>query len=186
MINKIDLVACINSKSYGIGYKGNLLYNIKEDLRYFKDITTSKGIKDSDSIEDVVIMGRKTWQSLPEKSKPLKGRVNVILTSDLDFQIPDSDNIVVINSLETAIALFDNVEETKFNIHIIGGGNVYREAIEKGIPEFLYLTEVEDGDCKHCDTYFPKFLDKYVEIEDEGKRDNGTYSYTFKTYARKV
>lgn len=186
MINKIDLIACINSRSYGIGYKGNLLYKLGEDLRHFKDITTSKGIKDDGNIEDVVIMGRKTWESLPVTSQPLKGRINAIITSDLSLSTPDVNDVMTFTSMESAIALFENISDKVYNIHIIGGGKIYEEAIGKGIPEFLYLTEVEDGNCQNCDTFFPNFNDRYIEITDEGMRDNGTYVYTFKTYAKKI
>jgi len=186
MIKQIDLIACIDS-NYRIGNNGQLLFNIREDMQRFKDITTSKGSKDREGVADMVIMGRKTWDSLPEKSKPLKGRVNVIITSSVDdvttWSFKDYGTIAV-PSLQKALDLYNECPE-EYNVHIIGGGQIYAQAIEQGIPELLYITHVDSKG--YGDTLFPSnFLDKYVEIADEGKRDNGTYSYTFKTYARKV
>ena len=81
----MNLIAAVD-KNWGIGLKNRLLVSIPDDMKFFRQTTTGK----------VVVMGRKTLESFPG-GKPLKNRVNVVLTSDLDYQVKDA---VVVHSLE--------------------------------------------------------------------------------------
>lgn len=143
MINMI-LARSVNGV---IGLNNKLPWHLPEDLKRFKDLT--KG--------DAVIMGRKTWESLPAKFRPLPDRVNIVITSaevDTDTMLTYRGAIVV-NSLRGAIAMAKGSE----NVWIIGGESVYRQAIH--IADRAYVTEINDEYLG--DTFSPQFAsDKWL------------------------
>ena len=126
----ITLIAAINKK-YGIGHKNELLYDIPEDRKLFRDLTLGK----------VVIMGRKTWLSLPRK--PLPGRTNVVVSRHTI-------------SLRKALELYKDKD-----ICIIGGGKVYKQAMR--YADELSLTVIHD-DKKKADTFFPVISSEYFDL----------------------
>ena len=117
-----------------IGRKGDLLFHISADLRRFKEITMGHPI----------IMGRKTFESFPKG--PLPGRQNIVITRQGDYQY---DGITVVGSFPDALAAANNVDE----VFVIGGGEIYREAINGA--SVLYLTEI-DAKVDDADTFSPK------------------------------
>ena len=126
-----------------IGKDNSLLWHISDDLKYFKQITENH----------VVIMGRKTYFSLP--FRPLKNRRNIVVTKNLS----EIDGAEVVNSLEDAFELCKNEEE----IFVIGGGSIYRQAID--FADKIYLTKVYstfDGD-----TFFPDLDEKKWTISQQ-------------------
>ena len=141
----MDLIACVD-ENWGIGYKGNLLFHYKEDMLFFKNKT----------IYDVVIMGKNTFLSLPNQ-QPLKDRYNSILTRDKNFK--PTETIVVHSLEELFIFLKDMIKNTDYtfeDIHIIGGGQIYKELLP--YCNKAYITMVKKS-ADNCDTYFPN-LDK--------------------------
>ena len=148
----IALIAAID-KNNGIGYKNELLYNIPEDRKLFRDLTLGK----------VVIMGRKTWLSLPRK--PLPGRTNVVVSRHTI-------------SLRKALELYKDKD-----ICIIGGGKVYKQAMR--YADELSLTVIHD-DKKKADTFFPVISSEYFDLvamrELEVKAD---YRVTHEIWRRK-
>lgn len=126
----ITIIAAIN-KNRGIGRKNKLLYDIPEDRKLFRDLTLGK----------VVIMGRKTWLSLPHK--PLPGRTNVVVSRHTI-------------SLRKALELYKDKD-----ICIIGGGKVYKQAMY--YADELSLTVIHD-DKKKADTFFPVVSPEYFDL----------------------
>ncbi|MGN1030875.1 MAG: dihydrofolate reductase [Butyricicoccaceae bacterium] len=118
---------------WGIGNNGDLLYHIREDMKFFRQHTLGKA----------VLMGRKTLESFPG-GKPLPDRVNLVLTSNPDYQ---KEGIVVCHSSEEALALAKQYPE----VMLIGGAAVY----EQFLPycERAWVTRVQAS--KPADTYFP-------------------------------
>lgn len=152
----INIIACIASNG-AIGYQNQLIYHIAEDMRQFKALT----------IGHVVIMGHNTYRSLPNGALP--GRTNIVLSRQ-DIQLPDS---TVCHSLGEAIKLNADKE-----IYIIGGAQIYREALT--IADKMYLTVVEDNPQK-ADAFFPAFDEDnwervYVNVFAE-KSKNITFVY---------
>ena len=99
------------ARDWGIGDKGELLFNAPQDMEFFKNCTLNK----------VVVMGRKTLLSLPG-GNPLKNRINIVMTSDVDFK---KEDCIIVNSTE---ALFEELK--KYNsddVFLIGGGILYNE-----------------------------------------------------------
>lgn len=120
--------------NWGIGFNGDLLEHIPEDLKYFKELTTG----------GTVIMGRKTWDSLPKK--PLPNRLNIVITSTPR----ESEENVKLMTLEEAMAYA--VVCRPQNVFIIGGGAIYEKLLP--ICKRVYVTKIfKDHD--QVDTYFP-------------------------------
>jgi len=158
----ISIIVAVNNKN-GIGYKGDLLYRLKKDMNFFKNKTIStKNINK----KNAVIMGRNTWESIPDKFKPLADRLNIILTKNnikkLELNTEKySENVLVFDSLDNSLDVLykmDNIE----NIFIIGGSKLYNEAINRDDCNKIYLTLVND-DCEF-DTDFPKIDKKKFKL----------------------
>lgn len=146
-----------------IGKGGDLIWHIPEDLRHFKELTFG----------GAVVMGRKTWESLPRK--PLPGRLNVVVTRS---GIPQTPGVVTASSIEEAL------EKGKGNpIFIIGGGEIYRQSMK--FADRLYLTEVAAED-SGADTYFPEIspADWAREEESEEMTSSKGPRYRFVGYRR--
>ena len=129
--------------NWGIGYNGDLLEHIPEDLKYFKALTTGH----------VVVMGRKTWDSLPQK--PLKDRLNIVISSQPRGVLGEMAFSIPMDEAKVRVALSGNDEEW----FIIGGGSIYQEFLS--VCDRVYVTKIyKDHD--NVDTYFPN-LDKSEE-----------------------
>ena len=125
------------------------LGNLKR-FEYFRDVTSFN----KTSGENVVIMGRKTWESIPEKFKPLSNRINIVLSKTLsDTSLKDYNNTFVYKSLNDVLSM----SYQKSNIFVIGGGQIYEEAIKHPMCDKLYITEIYKD--YECDTFFPDYKD---------------------------
>ncbi len=122
--------------NFEIGYNGDLIWRIKEDLKRFKSLTMGHPI----------IMGRKTRDSLP---KALPGRTNIAITRNQDYSAPDT---LIAHSLSEAIELAKKAEGSD-KIFVIGGGQIYEEAFP--LLDRLEITHVYDTP-EEVDTFFPK------------------------------
>jgi dihydrofolate reductase len=139
MISSLSMIAALDAAN-GIGKNNDLMWNLPADMQFFKD--TTKG--------HVVIMGRKNYDSIPEKYRPLPGRKNVILSRQPDYEAP---GCLVYSSLE---ACLQNLQlEDGQKAFIIGGAQIYALALESGAVQDLYLTHIEK--VYGADTFFPAF-----------------------------
>ena len=136
---RVNVVVAVDDDN-GIGKDGKLPWNNREDMIHFRDLTIGNG-------NNVVIMGRKTYESIPPKFRPLPKRKNIILSSN------PVEGVDSYRSLEEALincSVYDNV-------FIIGGQQLYEEAITKYINlcDKIYISHI-DGNFD-CDVFFPKF-----------------------------
>ncbi|MFA6305626.1 MAG: dihydrofolate reductase [Candidatus Gracilibacteria bacterium] len=160
MTNKeIYIIVAVDSKN-GIGKDNKMPWHFKKETQYFKEITTT--VKDP-SKKNMVIMGKNTWYSLPEKYRPLKDRKNVVLTRDETLKI---EGVEIYTSLNDAIvSAGDDIEK----VFIIGGATLFKESLTHPNLTGLYITFIEKE--YECDTYFPeipaKFSTKQLLKEDE-------------------
>ena len=155
----LSIIAAI-SQNNCIGKNGTLPWHIPEDLKHFRAVTTGKP----------VIMGRNTWESLPEKYRPLPHRVNIVITRQENYHVPQG--VLICNTLKAAIASQTEVPE----VMIIGGAQLYAEAIH--IADRLYITHIPmnvDGD-----TFFPT-IDERMWNKVATHTEN---TLTFTTYDR--
>ena len=140
--------------NWGIGYKGELLEHLPPDMKYFKELTTSH----------VVVMGRKTWDSLP--NKPLKDRLNLVITSG-ERQYAEITCFIGMAEAMTRLAHVDDDDEW----FIIGGGSIYEQLLP--LCDRVYVTKILK-DHKDVDTYFPN-LDEKPEWKITADSEEQTY-----------
>ena len=146
------------SKHNVIGDKGRIPWHIPNDLKRFKELTTGK----------TVIMGRKTFESLPEGYKPLPNRVNIVLSTDKTYQ---TNCCIVTDDLKKALRKAGSDKE----VFIIGGEQVYKEGLR--YADKIYVTEV-DGEFKG-DTYFPILNKTWKEVKREEKEGYRFIDYVY-------
>lgn len=135
----LTIIVAASSARLGIGLKGNLPWRLKRELAYFKRATTFH----PDNLTNVVIMGRKCWESIPPKFRPLPSRHNIVLSrkGEVDGITETSKEVEVATSLEAALA---RVKENGFGrVFVIGGGEVYREAMNMESCDRILFTEVK-------------------------------------------
>lgn len=136
---RVSIIAAVASNGV-IGKDNDLIWTLRDDMAFFK--ATTKGHH--------VIMGRKNWESIPERFRPLPGRQNVVLSRDSGYAAVGA---VTSNSLEAALDLARAAGDDE--AFIIGGAQIYRLALEEGIVDTMYLTQVEQA--FEGDTWFPEF-----------------------------
>lgn len=154
----VSLIVAV-SENNCIGKDGDLPWSIPEDMKRVREKTTG----------NVVVMGRKTWESIPKKYRPLPNRTNVVITRNADYQVPDG--VEVYSSIDDAVATHPGEEVVSF-----GGASIY----EMMLPyvETIYMTRVHqhvDGD-----TFFPTLDMTEWNTTFEEAHDG----FTFYTYER--
>lgn len=169
----IGLIYSQSSNGF-IGKDGNLLFSIPEDMKRFKEITEG----------GTVIMGRKTWDSIPIKFKPLPNRQNFVLSSNsgyLNSQMNYYPGLRASYTLRNVLEVCLQVPYGNNNIWIIGGETLYKEGIEYAdVIEQTFVTKEFDGDAK------APYIDPVIwtaEVGKHFKEYNGLY-YQFNTYRR--
>lgn len=158
----ISIIVAV-SDDWGIGKNNDLLWHISEDLKRFKRLTTGK----------TVIMGKKTWESLPKR--PLPGRRNIVLT---DVPGEKTDGAVTVYSIDEALRICENGDEA----FVIGGGSVYRQFMP--LSDKLYITHVHRNAA--ADIYFPVIdMNKWKVIEKEEYTETEDHpAYTYVIYEK--
>lgn len=162
----MNLIVAVD-KNWSIGNQGQLLVSIPEDKRLFREETLGK----------VIVMGRKTLESLPGK-QPLYGRVNIVLTKNPDYKVKGA---IVCHSLEEVMKELEKYEEN--DCFIIGGQSMYEQFLPLcNIAHVTYIDYLYSAD-----THFPN-LDQDFDWEMTRESDEQTYfnlCYTYRLYQRK-
>lgn len=161
--NMLSIIVAIN-KNRGIGFENKLLYWLPNDLKRFKALTTGH----------TIIMGRKTFESLPKGALP--NRRNIVLSRTC-HEFPGAE---CFHSLQDALNQCKEEEE----IYIIGGASLYAEALP--LADRLNITEIEDAD-KEADVFFPPInLNEWKEVQRESHStdEKHQYAYHFVDYER--
>ncbi len=162
----------------GIGLNNTLPWpSIKEDFRFFKETTTQTI---SPHKQNAVIMGRKTWESLPEQFRPLPDRMNIVVSKTINnihpmrmLQVPLFDDAVRIGTT------IKNIE----NVYVIGGASIYAAAFNHPLCHRIYLTRINKT--FDADVFLPSFVDKFsFEREIKSGNQNGL-EYRFEEWKRK-
>ncbi len=161
----LNIIACISKKHRAIGYQNRLLYAIPSDMTRFRMLTTGH----------VIIMGRKTFESLPNGALP--NRHNIVISKTRE-QIAGCE---VFGSLEEALeARKEATEEDE--CFIIGGASIYEQALP--FADKLYLTIVEK-EPEHADTFFPEINPAEWEVTEKEMRNENGLPFTFLTLYRR-
>ncbi len=173
---QFNMIAAIDAKN-GIGKNGRIPWCLSSDLGHFKEITVNT---ESKFKSNVVIMGRKTWESIPDKFKPLEGRINIVLTKNQNLIFPSS--VITAENLGAAFSSIEQQEDVIENVFIIGGQQLYEEGINMKECKFLYLTElIQNFD---CDTFFPEFKNIFKRVSSSDYLEESMITYNFSTYER--
>ena len=154
-------------KNWAIGYQNKLLNSIPEDMKFFRETTTGK----------VVVMGRKTLESFPN-GRPLKNRINIVITSQKDYQVPGA---IVLHSVEEAL---DYVKQyNSDDIYVIGGASIYEQMLP--YCDVAHVTVMDYA--YQADTWFPDLdkMDEFVVAADSEEKTYFDLEYCFKMYVRK-
>ena len=163
----VSLIAAL-TKNRVIGRNNDLPWNLPDDMKYF--MQTTKG--------HPVIMGRKNYESIPEKFRPLPNRTNIIITRQPDFY---ASGCIISHSLSEAISAAAKLQQDE--IFLIGGSQIYKEGI--ALCTKMYLTEIEA--VLEGDVFFPEI--KMQEWKAVSKRNHEAdsrhiYSFDFVVYER--
>lgn len=144
-----------------IGRDGGLPWHLPEDLAHFKKVTLGAP----------VIMGRRTWDSVPPKFRPLPGRRNIVVTRQQDWKAPGAE---VASSLESAIALCKDAQR----VWVIGGAQLYAQAVS--LADLAEVTEIEQD--VEGDAFAPTLGPGWREVARERHRTAAGLAFSFVTY----
>jgi dihydrofolate reductase len=142
-------------------------------MKFFKETTTGH----------CIITGRKNYDSIPPKFRPLPNRTNIVMTRNSAYAEPE---VLVANSLENALDLARKQNETE--VFIIGGGQIYKEALEKNLVDCMYITHVQ-ATFNDADTFFAELNTnswKSDSVTTFTKDERHPFSFEIKKYTKKV
>lgn len=158
-----DIIVAVDNKN-GIGKNGKLPWRLPEDMAHFKQITT----RVEDPLKkNAVLMGRKTWDSIPKKFRPLPDRLNIVLTRQEDLALPN--DVLLYHSLDSVLKSlsFQHDPWQVETFFLIGGASLYEQVLNRHACRRIYLTKIyHDFD---CDTFFPK-IDEHFSWQQTSER----------------
>ena len=184
----INIIASVD-KNNCIGCENDLLYDIIPDKKYFSQITKGEYYKKNKF--NIVVMGKNTWESIPSNYKPLKDRINIIISSSLyNRHYILYDNVFIFKTFND---FYENISFSgytgniinfyNFNINeifIIGGSQVYKNIIDNYNINKIYLTQITDNNKKIKDlinpVYFPDINFQNFTLIDSYEINTGNYT----------
>lgn len=162
----ITIIAAIGERNE-LGKNNDLIWHLPADLKRFKKVTTGH----------TIIMGRNTFESI---GKPLPNRRSIIITRNKDY---NQEGCVVVHTLEEAITLVSNHDQA----FIIGGAQIYKEAMTKGLVDALDITKVyQEFD---ADVFFPEINENQWTLttrEDFSPDEKNKYKYSFLNFTKAI
>lgn len=164
---KISLIAAV-AQNRVIGKNNDLPWHLPDDMKYF--MQTTKGHH--------CIMGRKNYESIPEKFRPLPNRTNIVVTRQEKFQAP---GCIIVHSIDEGLAIARTNKETE--TFIIGGAEIYKTSL--AVADLLYITEIKAN--IEGDTYFPEFKSsgwKEISREHHPMDEKHNYAFDFVVYEK--
>lgn len=167
---RISLIVAMD-RERGIGKNNDLMWHLPADMKFFKETTTGQ----------IVVMGRKNYESIPERFRPLPNRENVVLTRNTDYR---AEGCKVFHSLEDCLSFYDG--ETERTVYIIGGGEIYRQALELDVIQEMYITHIDS--VFGADTFFKEFdEEKWMinEILNWPKDEKNEAGFRIRHYIKK-
>lgn len=174
MAEKLEIVVAADLDN-GIGKDNSLPWRIPGDMKFFQSLTTGT----TGEHKNAIIVGRKTWESIPEKRRPLKDRLNIILTKQTEINVPDG--VLVCSSLESALEKLESIPHE--HCYIIGGAQIYKEALQHPMLTTIHLTRIlQEFD---CDAHFPAIDDRFALAAVSDTMEENDIEYRFQRYEKK-
>lgn len=155
----------------GIGKNGQLPWRLSRDMAYFKKLTSEPP---ASGLRNAVVMGRKTWDSIPDRFRPLPERINVVISRQTSLRL--AKDVIRAANFDRALAAIDvlpNIGRT----FVIGGGEVFREAITHPELQCLYLTRIHAT--LDCDTFLAPLPQKLKLVSRSDVQREGALTYDF-------
>mmetsp|Transcript_13967 Transcript_13967/g.22118 ORF Transcript_13967/g.22118 Transcript_13967/m.22118 type:complete len:507 (-) Transcript_13967:831-2351(-) len=189
---KLSVVVAIAAKSRAIGRNGELPWKLKGEMKYFKALTMATN--DPDAV-NAVVMGRKTYASIPMRFRPLQGRLNVVLSrneneSEVREELALPESVILASSFDDALKKVSREGRRVENVFVIGGSSLFQEALRRRECEDVFLTNVH-GEFEDCDTFFPEIDENEFSCEGcpvlapQGMQEEGNIQYEYFQYRRK-
>lgn len=170
---QFSMVVAIDER-LGIGKNNTLPWRLSSDLKFFKRITTEC----SPGKLNAVVMGRKTWDSLPAKAKPLANRLNIIVSRNPGLEL--ADECLLANSLEQALNLCAERSDMLEEVFLIGGAQLFAAGLKHPGLKRVYLTQIySDFD---CDCFFPEFSAILQEKPGSKREVENGLEFSFKIF----
>ena len=167
---KVSLIVAVDAEG-GIGRDNDLMWHLPEDMKFFKEKTSGQ----------IVVMGRKNYESIPERFRPLPKRENAVLTRNEGFE---AVGCKVFHSLNECLIAYENEEER--TVFIIGGGEIYRLALEEDVVDEMFITHIDKA--YGADTFFPQFDASKWEVSnlfEQPVDERHDASFTVRQYLKK-
>lgn len=177
-MKKFSIIVATDSQN-GIGKKGDLPWQLSKDMAFFKQITS---YTEREGKKNAVIMGHKTWKSIPDKFRPLPDRLNIVASRESKLKVPAG--VIHAPDLEELLDNLEKLAETHNidNFFVIGGGALYKTAITHAACDSVYLTQIK-GDFK-CDTFFPTLPKKFTQLSLSEWDSENKISFRFIHYIK--
>jgi dihydrofolate reductase len=197
-----SIVAAVDQEN-GLGRNGDLAWRLKEDMAFFKALTVAKDPRSAtekfgldlkgidfhtsslntpvkEATQNAVLMGRKTWDSIPSAYAPLVERHNIVLTRDVDTMTNSkkTEDISYCSSLNEAL----EQSQGSLYTYLIGGGNLYKQGITHPQCDALFLTQLKGT--FGCDTFFPKIPDSFQLLRESDFRIEGDIEFKYTLWRR--
>ncbi|KAI8320165.1 hypothetical protein GQ54DRAFT_264042 [Martensiomyces pterosporus] len=183
------------AQNNGIGVGNDLPWRLRKDMAYFNQVTKAIAPQKDEKITssarplmNACIMGRRTWESIPPKFRPLDDRYNIIITRDSELLDKESSRppfTVVESSISSALKHIDQLNENEDGaavrvdrVFIVGGSGIYEEALHMDSHHVqVLLTRVQFPDAELCDTFFPEIpKDKFALQSHERLEEVATFA----------
>ena len=179
-MKRFDIVVAADAER-GIAKDGDLPWHLPGDLAHFKNTTVTTG---QPGRRNAVIMGRKTWDSIPPKYRPLPRRLNVVLSRQSALELPDG--VLHAHDIEAALALVSGSDHGADvdRVFVVGGGAVYSQAVTMAACQRVYYTRI-DGRFG-CDTFFPAFEADYQLDEVLAETEEHGVGYRIEVWTHRV
>jgi len=161
---KVSIIVAV-AENNAIGKNNDLLWHLPADMKHFKQLTTGHHI----------LTGRKNYESIPEKFRPLPNRTNIVITRNANLTLKDCH---VFSSISEGIELAKNNGEEE--LFIIGGGEIYKQSLEQNLVDKIYLTLVHQS--FEADTFFPEIpKEKWIKKSEHfmAKDEKNAFDCTF-------
>lgn len=193
----LTLIVAATSKTLAIGRNGTLPWRLKTDMAFFARATKRVPTASPTPVQNAVIMGHKTYKSIPPKFRPLPDRLNVVLSRNT-ASVAAPDNVLRASGIEDAVKMLQARGDVG-KVWVIGGAEIYRAALEWEGTREIVLTSVEN-EVEGCDTFFPVKLQdgvdgwKMAEHEEleglvgeqipKGVQEEGDWRFEFQLWRR--
>ncbi len=161
-----------HDESRGIGRNGAIPWHIPGELRWVRQITLESAAA---GCENALIMGRSTYESLPENRRPLPGRMNIVISQQ------DFPGTVAARSLDQAVSILAESAQLD-RAYIFGGQRLYTEALANKIPEELFISLIPGS--HDCDVFFPEVSEENYRLQESRPATYGEVTVMHQRFIR--